>query len=148
MARGVAASVRHALDTVPAPAPAAKKPRSWPEQDLQIAGIKFLNVALPSDWRVVHVANGVAGNDNSAKTANAIRKAMGVRAGFPDLILLGPSRFVVAEAKSAKGRLMPEQKDWRDWFLSIGAPWFVFRTLDELADGCLDAGIPLKGRPV
>lgn len=129
-----------------APATNSKPKRRQPEQALHIAAVKFLTIALPPTWRVVHVANGVAGGDHSALVANQFRKAMGVRAGFPDLEMIGPGRFVVAEAKADKGRLSPEQAEWRDWFQSIGVPWFVFRSHDELVAGCLDAGVPLRVR--
>lgn len=126
--------------------PISKPRQKRPEQTLQIEAVKFLHLALPPTWRLVHVPNGVAAGGKAAKVANSIRKAMGVRSGFPDLGLLGPGRYVVAEAKAGKGRLRPEQAEWRDWFLSIGVPWFVFRNHDELVAGCLDAGVPLRVR--
>lgn len=125
---------------------AAKRKRGHPEQTLQIQAVKFLHLALPRDWRVVHVANGVAAGGQQARIANAIRKAMGVRDGFPDLSIFGPGRYVVAEAKAGKGRLSTAQAEWRDWFMSIGVPWFVFRDHDELVAGCIDAGVPLRVR--
>lgn len=129
------------------PATKSRRKRNRPEQKLQIAAVNYLNASLPKDWRVVHVPNGVAAQGKKAKIANSIRKAMGVRAGFTDLIILGPpNRFVVAEAKFGRGELSDDQEEWRDWFLSIGAPWFVFRTIEELVAGCVDAGVPLRGR--
>lgn len=43
------------------------------------------------------------------------------QAGFPDLILLHPrsSTLVVAELKSTKGRITPEQRAWLDAFAAI-----------------------------
>jgi hypothetical protein len=113
-----------------------------PEQELQIAGVRFLNVALPPTWRVVHMPNGGLRSPIEAGIFNA----MGLRAGYPDLSLIGPGRLVVAEAKAGKGKLRTEQEEWRDWFRSIGVPWFLFRTHDELVAGCVDAGVPLRVR--
>jgi hypothetical protein len=117
-----------------------------PEQDLHKASVKFLNAALPPTWRVVHVPNGGWRSGPEA----AILKSMGVWPGFPDLQLIGPGRLVVAEAKAPKeqgGRgLTDDQDEWRRFFQSIGWPWFLFRTHEELVAGCIDAGVPLRVR--
>lgn len=136
---------------VPAPAnavqPAGKRKMKRPEQALQIEAIKFLDVALPPSWRVVHIPNGVADGGEQAMKANAIRKAMGARAGFPDLMFVGRGgRLVVAETKAGKGDLNDNQEEWRDWCLANDVPWFIFRSIDELVAGCVDAGIPLRVR--
>ncbi len=118
-----------------------------PEQELQIAAIEALELVLYPNWRVFHVPNG----NKLTKAARGTMAAMGLRSGFPDLGLCGPpahrpAPFVVAEAKADRGKLRPAQEDWRDYFLGVGIPWFVFRTLDELEAGLLDAGVPLRGR--
>lgn len=123
-----------------------RKKQNRPEQELQKAAIKMLDAALPAHWRVIHVPNGGWRSPIEA----AILKAMGVREGFCDLLLMGPGhkagRFVVIElkAKGLRGDLTEAQEEWRDWFLAIGADWFLAETLEEIQDACLDAGIPLK----
>lgn len=121
-----------------------KSPRKIkrPEQELHKAAIKFLDRSLPPSWRVIHAGNGGIRSPIEA----AIMVGLGVRKGFPDLLMLGPGRFVVGEAKASNGKLSRDQEEWRDWFISIGAPWFVFRSIDELIAGCVDAGVPLRGR--
>ena len=137
-----AAPVSAPDQAVPAgPAKRAKPKR--PEQDLHKACVQLLNAALLPFWRVVHVPNGGQRSPIEA----AIMSSMGVRKGFPDLILLGPNRFVVIELKAPGGRgLTAEQAEWRDWFQHIGAMWFLVRSTEELEAACQDAGIPLRVR--
>lgn len=114
-----------------------------PEQVLQIAAIEFLHVALPPSWRVFHVPNGGARSPIEA----AILKAMGVHPGVGDLAFIGPGgRFVGAEAKAGRNGLTDDQTEWRDWCVANQVPWFLFRSIDELVSGCLDAGVPLRVR--
>ena len=61
-------------------------------------------------------------------------KQMGVRAGFPDLILLIPNRFYPfcgIELKAKTGRQSENQKAYQKEFESIGAKYVVVRSLDE-----------------
>lgn len=128
--------------------PAPKSKRRHPEQDLQKDIIRFLDAALLPYWRVIHVPNGGTTGGHKAKIAGGIRKAMGVRDGYPDLTLLGPNRFVVIELKAPGNRGGPSeaQKGWRDWFQHIGMPWFLCQSLDDVIAACQDAGVPLRGR--
>lgn len=64
----------------------------------------------------------------------AKRKAMGVRAGFPDLILEVPSRYYHAlaiELKSRKGRQSDGQRRWQKAFEGVGGKYAVARSLEE-----------------
>jgi hypothetical protein len=128
--------------------PIPKRKRRHPEQDFQKDCIKFLDAALMPYWRVVHVPNGGTTGGHKAKIIGGIRKAMGLREGYPDLTLLGPNRFVVIELKApgTRGGLSDAQKEWRDWFQHIGMHWFLVRSHDELVAACQDAGVPLRVR--
>jgi hypothetical protein len=126
----------------------AKAKRKRPEQDLQKAAVKLLDAALPPYWRVVHVPNGGWRSPIEA----AILKGMGVRDGFPDLLLMGrghkAGRFVVIElkAKGRRGQLSEAQEEWRDWFFAIGAEWYFAESIDQVMAACEDAGIQLRVR--
>lgn len=77
-----------------------------------------------------HSPNG--GKRNAKEAARF--KAMGVRAGFPDLILLYPNLshpFLALELKSEKGKQSPYQKEYQSLIESVGGKYVVIRTLDE-----------------
>jgi len=118
-------------------------PIQRPEQGLQITVAAFLDWALPEDYRWLHIPNGEKRNPVIA----AILKAMGVKPGAADVLILCPNgRFIWIELKSTKGRLSTDQASWRDWCHAIGAPWFLCRSLDDVVAACEDAGVPLLGR--
>jgi hypothetical protein len=109
----------------------------------------FLDWALVPPARWLHIPNG--GKRDAREAARL--KGMGVKAGAADVLILSPSwkrdghwEFVWIELKSATGSLSRDQKDWRDWCRSIGAPWFLCRSRDDVIAACEDAGVPLKAR--
>lgn len=64
----------------------------------------------------------------------AKRKAMGVRPGFPDFILLLPNRdypYLAMELKSGKGRQSDHQKEYQKAVEHAGGKYAVIRSLDE-----------------
>lgn len=64
----------------------------------------------------------------------AKRKAMGVRAGFPDFILLMGNRdysFLTVELKSEKGRQTAAQKAYEKAVRIAGGQYIIVRTRDQ-----------------
>lgn len=64
----------------------------------------------------------------------AKRKAMGMRAGFPDFIFLHPNRFygyLALELKSAKGRQTDHQKEYQQVVEQNGGKYVIVRSLEE-----------------
>lgn len=64
----------------------------------------------------------------------AKRKAMGVRAGFPDFIFLLPTQsspYLCIELKTDKGRQSDTQKVYQALVESVGARYIIVRSLDE-----------------
>lgn len=101
------------------------------EDSLQKTIIKYWDLKYPK-WkkRLVHAPNG--GKRNAIEAAKF--KQMGVRAGFPDLILLIPNKFYPfcgIELKIKTGRQSESQKAYQKEFESIGAKYVVVRSLDE-----------------
>lgn len=110
------------------------------ETPLQIAAASYLDLALPEPLRALHIPNGELRHPAVAGKL----KAMGVKEGAADLLILGFHPFIWIELKSAKGRLTQAQKDWRDWCRSIGAPWFLCRSLEDIAEALESLQIRLK----
>lgn len=64
----------------------------------------------------------------------AKRKAMGMRPGFPDFILLVPNKvypFLAVELKSEKGRQSEHQKEYQQALERVGGKYVIIRSLDE-----------------
>lgn len=58
-------------------------------------------------------------------------KAMGMRPGAPDLLLLAPGDFGFLECKSPGAGLRPEQRAWRDLCAAVGWHWGLARSWDD-----------------
>ena len=141
-----------ASSTIPAnDGPAMPKAKRAPPRDLEtpihISIVEFLDLVLPEPLKALHFANG---GKRGKREAGRLR-AMGVKAGAADIIILGwmksgvPS-FIWFEVKSDEGSLSQSQKDWRDWCAAIGAPWFLVRSIADAEDALKWLGIPLRGK--
>lgn len=115
-------------------AESAKRVRRRPrhiEDNLQIACVKWFDLAYPALKRLlVHVPNG--GYRNVLEAAKF--KRMGVRAGFPDLLLLLPNKkypCMGIEMKTAKGKQSENQKAYQSLFEHRGYRYVVTRSLDD-----------------
>lgn len=101
------------------------------EDQLQKSCIRFFDYQYPNlKNQLHHSPNG--GKRNIREAARF--KAMGVRAGFPDLILLHPNNFypfMGIELKTEKGRQSEHQKEYQKMFEEIGAKYVIVRSLEE-----------------
>lgn len=101
------------------------------EDNLQIACVSWFSLQYPSIARLLHHSpNG--GKRNAREAARF--KRMGVRAGFPDLILLLPSKqysFLCIELKTKTGKQTDYQKEWQALAESNGSKYIVCRSFDE-----------------
>lgn len=64
----------------------------------------------------------------------AKRKAMGVRAGFPDFIFLLPNKeypYLAIELKTEKGRQSDSQKEYQKAVESVGGKYVIVRSIEE-----------------
>jgi len=123
----------------------SKIKRKRPEEDLQKQQVKFLTWALMPPWRFLHIPNQ---KGTRSTWENRLLKALGVQEGAADILFLGPgARFVWIENKSDIGQLSEAQEGWRDWCFATGAQWYLCRSLNDMVEACIDAGIPLRGRP-
>ena len=78
--------------------------------------------------------------------AGANRKARGVVAGIPDIVLVRAGRLHGLELKSRAGRLSDAQVAYRDALLAAGGDYVVARTLDDVAFALAGWGVPLRCR--
>jgi hypothetical protein len=122
-----------------------KKPRKQPEQEFQRNTAHLLGLILhsPVEWTAI-------GHGGGGPVRGAILKAMGLKAGFPDIIISVPfqngmlktSLMVGLELKSPDGVLSHSQKlqhaalERSNWHL------FVCRTPEEVLAALDTAGVP------
>lgn len=90
-------------------------PAMTEEQFLQ----QILQLARLLGWHTAHF--------RAAKTSRGWRTAVsGDGKGFPDLVLTR-DRTIYAELKAARGKLSPEQEEWRDRLLLAGCEWYLWQ---------------------
>ncbi len=86
---------------------------------------------MPELRWLYHTPNG----GMRSKLTAAQMKAIGAKAGVPDLILPVKSVYgepgLVIEMKSATGSLSPEQIEWRDHYLAQSWRFVLCRSADE-----------------
>lgn len=100
-----------------------------PEQALQIQTVAFMN-AIP-DLLFFHVPNG----GGRSKVEGAILKAMGVKPGVPDLVIIRPNlppAFI--ELKAGNGKATATQLDFAKQANARGCPWVECRSLADVAE--------------
>ncbi len=90
-----------------------------------------------------HVPNG----GYRRKVEAQIMKAMGVRAGVPDLVILWRRNVGFLEVKrpwkkgERRGYLTESQKNWRDWLQANGHKWALVESLDDMLSALTEWGI-------
>lgn len=103
-----------------------------PEQALQRDVAEMLDrLAGPNGFAWFAVPNGGKRN----RTEAAIFKALGVKAGVADIVIVTAprGRAFFLELKSERGRASPAQLDFRDRVTALGAPYGLAKSLDDVA---------------
>lgn len=111
---------------------ARRRPR-YAEDRLQMACRRWFDMQYPAFSLLLHHSPN-EGKLWKSERDGAKRKAMGVRAGFPDFVLLQPSRnypYLCVELKSPKGRQSESQKAYQRAVETAGGRYVVVRTLEE-----------------
>ena len=123
------------------------RPRPLPatEQSLQRIVAEYLAWCVPAPpsgpwWTAVNPIPA------KSRTAAGISKAMGLRAGTPDIVLCWNGRLVGIELKAGRGRLSPAQREAHDAITLAGAVVTTCRTLDDVAAFLATLGVPSRAR--
>lgn len=92
--------------------------------------------------RTAHVPNGsqlAGGAVSRARQMNAL-KADGLRAGFPDLILLSKHGVGFLEVKREGEKLSDRQTVWRAEIEELNLPWACVRSVDDVKETLAEWG--------
>lgn len=62
---------------------------------------------------------------------SSLFKAMGLKAGVSDLIIIQPDRVLFVEVKTDTGRQSPKQKEFQSIVELMGYPYLIVRSLED-----------------
>ena len=146
--RGGPVAIKNAI------AAARKKGRQIqrPEQALHLAVAEFLDAVLlpPALWK--HVPNG----GKRSKIEAGIMKAMGVRAGWPDIEIIWPVAVdsggvqwtalaaLEIELKADDGDLSPAQEKMHKLLWGASIPVVICRSIEEVSAALIKYDVPCR----
>lgn len=116
------------------------------EETLHRAVADYLRLTLAPETFVTTFPAGGGGRVRGARL-----KAMGLKAGMPDLMIWWPgsdgwARCLGIELKSAKGRLSPDQRATHAALREAGCLIEVCRSIDDVQRALRAWSVPTKGR--
>ena len=111
------------------------------ERNLHKAVADYLRLALPPSvfWTTFPSGSGGAARGGQLK-------AMGLRAGVPDIIMLFRGRFLAIELKAKRGWLSEAQQACQALITGAGGTWAEARSVEDVDRIVAAFGIPLRGR--
>lgn len=112
------------------------------EEALQRAVVQLL--ALYEQRGLLAYAHVPNGGWRSRAEAGRFR-AMGVRAGVPDLIVWTPRGHFQIELKAGKGRLSEPQADWHSTMSRLGHFVYVCRSVEDVLAALILEAVPPIG---
>lgn len=115
----------------------ARGRRRHPESDLQISIVEWLQLVL-APGTIVHGSL----NEEPSALRRMLNAAMGARAGFSDLLIVGRGQLLFMELKTAKGRQEPSQVEFQRDVEALGWPYVIVRSVDEAITAVMAAGFP------
>ena len=105
------------------------KPPAISEEALHRAVAEYLDVVIRPPFTWTTIAHGGGGRVRGAKL-----KAMGLKKGWPDLLILGPGPTLLGiELKTVAGRQTPEQREIEAAFHQCKAWYVLCRSVEEVA---------------
>jgi len=122
--------------------PGAAQPRGRPEEALQLAVMDYVStqrLEQRGKCAIFHVANEKGGRSYAEM---AVRKALGVRAGVADLIVMRPGGKAAAIELKAPGNYPTKaQRQFHADCQRFGWPYFVVRSLEQFEDALVALGV-------
>ena len=79
-----------------------------------------------------------------SRAAAGVSKAMGLRAGTPELVLCWKGRMIGIELKAGRGRSSPAQDETREAITLAGGVVTTCRSLDDVAAFLVTLGVPCR----
>ncbi len=121
------------------------RPLSAAEQSLQRTVVDYFALCVPVPpagpwWTAVNPIPA------KSRAAAGISKAMGLRAGTPDIVLCWRGRLVGIELKAGRGRVSLAQIETHDAITLAGGVVATCRTLDDVAALLATLGVPSRAR--
>lgn len=120
-----------------------------PEHDLHKAVATYLTIVLDplvTFWTSIDHGMHLAGDAKARARKIARMRAVGVKFGFPDVLIIHESRAYLIELKSEDGVLTGNQEEVNTGLSRAGSSPRICRSVDEV-EGVLAAWeIPRKGR--
>ena len=120
-------------------------PRPFPdaEQSLQRTAADYFVRCVPAPptgpwWTAINPIPA------KSRAAAGISKAMGLRAGTPDIVMCWKGRLVGIELKAGRGRMSPAQHEAHGAITLAGGVATTCRTLDEVAAFLATLGVPSR----
>jgi len=127
-----------------------------PEEQLQRALVQHLRLRLEPPWIFWATANQ---RGTRKAWEQAILVALGVRAGIPDLFVLGPNRVLIGleckapaetlksgEKSKAKPNISPAQQATIGALATCGVPTIIVRDVDDAVAALSTLGATFRGR--
>jgi hypothetical protein len=112
-----------------------------PEESLQRTCVALLRLYEARGWlSYCHVPNG----GQRTKAEAGVFKALGTRAGVPDLLVFLPGGVLLqVELKAGRGKLSPAQRAWHETMKSLGFRVTVCWSVEDLEADLWRLGVPM-----
>jgi hypothetical protein len=115
--------------------------RNRPEEALQRSVAQYLDIALPEDAEWFAISNGF----KRSKAEAGVAKAMGQKAGVPDVEIIHRGRAIFIELKAPGRKLSERQHETTRSLVKAGAYVAMCSSLSEVEE-YLSAFMPLRGK--
>jgi hypothetical protein len=116
-------------------------PPSPSEFQLHCAVVDVVRRWIMPQWIFTHIASG----ERRDKVTAARLKRMGVTAGFPDMLFIGPGRVCWIELKAKGGRLSEAQAAIASHLITVGHGYLCSDSFDDVIATLKEWGIVRSG---